>query len=73
MYDMVGNAWEWVADSSATPPGRRTVRGGSWFHNVNLARVDSRYSRHLTPDYRLDLIGFRCCGDLLSGDLEQSD
>jgi len=61
VYDMIGNVWEWVADTTAARPGWRIVRGGSWFNSVNLATVDSRYSRFLTPDYRLDLIGFRCC------------
>lgn len=64
VHDMIGNVWEWTAGTSALNPDWRIVRGGSWFHNVNMARVDSRYSRFLTPDYRLDLIGFRCCKDV---------
>ena len=61
VYDMIGNVWEWTDGSYARTDNWRVVRGGSWFHNVNLARTDARYGRFLTPDYRLDLIGFRCC------------
>ena len=64
VYDMVGNVWEWTATPAPAHPEWRVVRGGSWFHNANMARVDGRYSRHLTPDYELDLIGFRCCQDV---------
>jgi len=61
VHDMIGNVWEWTASRHSGPENWRIVRGGSWFHNVNLARADARYGRYLTPDYRLDLIGFRCC------------
>lgn len=61
VHDMVGNVWEWTDGWYAQNRGWRVVRGGSWFHNVNMARADSRYGRHLTSAYRLDLIGFRCC------------
>lgn len=61
VYDLIGNVWEWTADRYAGDQDWRVVRGGSWFHNVNLATSESRYGRYLTPDYRLELIGFRCC------------
>lgn len=60
-YDMIGNVWEWTSDRYSAEKTWRIVRGGSWFHNVNMARSDFRYGRYLTPDYSLDLIGFRCC------------
>jgi eukaryotic-like serine/threonine-protein kinase len=63
VFDMLGNAWEWTA----TRPGssdNQALRGGSWFNSVNYARADGRYDRVLPADYRLDLIGFRCCLDL---------
>ena len=61
VYDMIGNAWEWTASWYSRADRWRIVRGGSFFHNVNLARADTRYGRFLGPDYRLDLVGFRCC------------
>ncbi len=59
--DMIGNVWEWTDSMYAPNRDWRVVRGGSWFHSVNLARADTRYGLHLDQDYRLDLIGFRCC------------
>ena len=59
--DMIGNVWEWTDGWYDRAQGWRIVRGGSWFHNVNLARADSRYGRYLDADFHLDLIGFRCC------------
>ena len=61
VYDMIGNAWEWTASWYSRSDRWRIVRGGSFFHNVNLARADARYGRFLDPYYRLDLVGFRCC------------
>jgi len=61
VHDMIGNVWEWVADTLAASPDARTVRGGSWFNSANMARADVRYERPLPAGYRLDLIGFRCC------------
>ena len=60
-FDMIGNVWEWTSDRYSAEKDWRIVRGGSWFHNVNMARSDYRYGRYLTLNYRLDLIGFRCC------------
>ena len=62
-YDMSGNVWEWVDGWYSSNQGWRVVRGGSWFQSVNLAGCDARYGQYLTPEYRLDLIGFRCCRD----------
>jgi formylglycine-generating enzyme required for sulfatase activity len=61
VHDLIGNVWEWTDGWYDRDRSWRVVRGGSWFHSVNLARADVRYGRYLTPDYRLDLIGFRCC------------
>lgn len=59
--DMIGNLWEWTDGWYDADRGWRVVRGGSWFHSANLARADGRYGRFLTAQYRLDLVGFRCC------------
>jgi formylglycine-generating enzyme required for sulfatase activity len=61
VHDLIGNVWEWTDGWYDQHAGWRVVRGGSWFHNVNYARSDGRYGRYLTEQYRLDLIGFRCC------------
>ena len=61
VVDMIGNVWEWTDGWYDESEGWRIVRGGSWFNSVNLARTDTRYGRHLTEGYALDLIGFRCC------------
>ena len=61
VHDLIGNVWEWTEGWYDRQAGWRPVRGGSWFHNVNFARADGRFGHYLTADYRLDLIGFRCC------------
>ena len=59
--DMIGNVWEWTDGWFDTTRSWRVVRGGSWFNNVNFARADGRYGSHLTADFAVDLVGFRCC------------
>ena len=73
LHDMVGNAFEWVADwygersyaSSALhdPKGPergtfRVVRGGPWILNVHFARVSAR--SWFVPTVRFGNIGTRC-------------
>jgi len=75
MYDMVGNAWEWVSDwydadaysYSATefPSGPeagiyRVIRGGGWYSRSGDASVGVR--QRFSPDYSEVSIGFRCAG-----------
>ena len=66
VHDLIGNVWEWTDGWYDASRRWRPVRGGSWFHNVNLAHADGRYGRHLASTYRLDLIGFRCCRSVVA-------
>ena len=72
LYDMRGNAWEWVqdwyhagyyAESPAIDPtgpasgSSHVIRGGSWFNIAEDVRLAIR--RYNDPSRRLDTIGFR--------------
>lgn len=72
LYDMLGNAWEWVADRynedyyarapNTDPQGpssgaQRVRRGGSYHCETHLMRVNYRASD--TPDTRYSVLGFR--------------
>ena len=61
IHDMIGNIWEWTSTWYSPQEQWRIVRGGSYFHSANWARADTRYGRYLDRQYRLDLVGFRCC------------
>ena len=71
VQDMIGNVWEWTDGWYSREKKWRVVRGGSWFHSVNLARADIRYGRYLASDYQLDLIGLRCCRSISEMDQEK--
>ena len=60
LYDMVGNAWEWMMDQGLA--GRADLRGGSWADfNPNVLRATYRYN---VPDQmRSPTVGFRVALD----------
>ncbi len=59
LFDMGGNAWEWVDD----PPGargdaERRTRGGSWWYGTGPMRAEHHQSK--PADTAVVYIGFRC-------------
>lgn len=69
LYDILGNVYEWCAESSAprdarkldAPPGTlridRALRGGSWYSYARHVRAAFRYVD--APDDRIEYVGFR--------------
>lgn len=55
LYDMGGNAWEWV-DSG--PGGHPRTRGGSWWYGAGPMRDEHRQDK--PADTAVVYIGFRC-------------
>lgn len=78
LYDVSGNAMEWVKDlyadkyyagtPSVDPRGpttgtERVLKGGSWFNGPRYQRVSFRIKAE--PGKRLSYVGFRCATDEL--------
>jgi len=74
LFDMLGNVWEWNADSFHPTPGlsqdeaagegsdgKRVLRGGSWKNQSRQIRASNR--GRLLPDDREEDDGFRCARD----------
>jgi formylglycine-generating enzyme required for sulfatase activity len=77
LYDMLGNAWEWVNDwydenyyqhspsqdpTGATSVNERVLRGGSWYDDPGFVRVS--YRGWDGPGNRGNGVGFRCGGEV---------
>ena len=75
--DLLGTVWEWTADwfderyydvsPEADPKGAaegeyRSLRGGAWSNFPVVVRVS--YRDGVVPADRVDVIGFRCAGEL---------
>ena len=74
-YDLAGNASEWVADwyaagfsraQAQNPKGpdsgtAKVIRGGGWMDAAE--RITTTKRMYVTPDQRMEDIGFRCARD----------
>jgi formylglycine-generating enzyme required for sulfatase activity len=73
LYDMLGNAWEWVSDSytsraqsASAKESRRVVRGGSCcFKEATLGRSERVSNRFGLPPKAKGVVGARCAGATL--------
>lgn len=69
VLDLAGNVWEWTDSWYVPHPGNTTkndlygekfkvMKGGSWFSNMDLARITVRGKA--LPTQKMNYIGFRC-------------
>jgi formylglycine-generating enzyme required for sulfatase activity len=61
LYDMLGNVWEWVEDSSNADPHRKIMKGGSFYNIARNIRVPERETP--VQELRHRNVGFRCLGN----------
>jgi formylglycine-generating enzyme len=62
LLDMAGNVWEWTSSRFPGKPGLVVLRGGGWGNNPYCLRTAYRHGN--PPDIGLDMVGFRCAGDI---------
>ena len=62
LFDMGGNAWEWVDEpKGATGGDERRTRGGSWWYGAAQMKADHLQGK--PPGTAVVYIGFRCARD----------
>ena len=57
LYDMSGNVWEWIWDTTAN--GMRYKRGGAYSDLANYSQVSNYLSEYNDTAARQDILGFR--------------
>jgi len=57
LWDMLGNVWEWVQDTSKES-GEHILKGGSYYNGARVVRISGRLSA--PPVLRHRDVGFRC-------------
>lgn len=62
VFDLSGNAYEWMADSDATGM-TRALGGGNFSVGEDEVVCIRRSPLYQPPDQEVDGIGFRCCTD----------
>jgi formylglycine-generating enzyme required for sulfatase activity len=63
LFDMLGNAWEWVEDVCTCDAKRRIMKGGSFYNISSDLRASNRETPLDTLQHRN--IGFRCVANSL--------
>jgi sulfatase modifying factor 1 len=58
LFDMIGNVWQWCADTFSDDPDKRVLRGGSYNLNIQTCRCAERgygkpYSRYSYTGFRI--------------------